>query len=479
MAEITVFRDVDTIVAFDPQSGGHVYRHGGDVAFDETGLLCVGERFEGQAAVELSGKSRMVMPGLIDIHCHSHDEPLAKGIFEDVGTPGLWGQAMYEYSHVIDGGPDARAACLTVMLGDLMRSGATTILDIAGAADAWIDIFAASGARGYLAPGFRQAEWLVHDSHRLDFVWNDAAGREAFAQALDFVDRARAHPSGHLDGVIAPSQVETCRPDLLVDSAEEARRRGMRITIHAAQTMAEHEELLRRTGLTAVQYLDGLGVLGDDVILGHCIFADHHSWTRNRTRNDLVTLAERGTSVAHCPVTFARSGMALETLGGYRRAGVNVAIGTDSYPFNMLDEMRQALICSRLASGSVFDLSTSDVFEAATLAGARALGRSDIGRLSVGSKADLLVIDLDAPSMRPVYDPLRNLLHCAAERAIERVYVDGHMVVDCGKPTGIDYDGAVREMQSLQDWACARAGLHDPRGRRIGELAPKTLPVLR
>ncbi|MCA0278050.1 MAG: amidohydrolase family protein, partial [Proteobacteria bacterium] len=233
-----------------------------------------------------------------------------------------------------------------------------------------------------------------------------------------------------------------------------------------------------RTGLTAVQYLDRLGVLGTDVILGHCIFADHHSWTRQRTQNDLVTLAERGTTVAHCPVTFARSGMALETLGAYRRAGVNVAIGTDSYPFNMLEEMRQALICSRLGGKSVFDLTTSDIFDAATLAGARALGRNDIGRLSVGAKADLVVIDLDTPSMRPVYDPLRSLLHCAAERAVERVYVDGQLTVDKGKPTQLDYDGAVREIQALQDWACARAGMNDPRSRSIGELAPKSLPVV-
>lgn len=477
MTEITVIRDVDTIIAYDTASDRQVYLHGGDVAFDATGLLCVGQCFEGHATTELSGKSRMVMPGLIDVHCHSHDEPLAKGIFEDVGTAALWGQAMYEYSGVMDGGEDARAACLTVMLGDLMRSGATTILDIAGAHDIWLDIAAQSGVRGYLAPGFRQADWIVHDSHRLDYEWNDTAGRDAFARALDFADRARAHPSGRLNGVVSPSQVETCRPDLLVEAAEEARKRGMRITIHAAQTMAEHEELLRRTGLTAVQYLDQLGVLGPDVILGHCIFADHHSWTRQRTSNDLRTLAERGTTVAHCPVTFARSGMALETVGGYRRAGVNVAIGTDSYPYNMLEEMRQALICSRLGGKSVFDLTTGDIFDAGTLAGARALGRTDIGRLSVGAKADLLLIDLDAPTMRPVYDPLRSLLHCAAERAVEQVYIDGRLTVDRGKPTQLDYDGAVREMQALQDWACARAGLLDSRRRGIGELAPKSLPV--
>ena len=216
MTEITVIRDVETIVAYDPAGDRQVYRHGGDVAFDETGLLCVGTRFEGQATTELSGKSRMVMPGLIDIHCHSHDEPLAKGIFEDAGTAALWGQAMYEFSGVIDGGEDARAACLTVMLGDLMRSGATTVLDIAGAHDIWLDIAAQSGVRGSLAPGFRQANWVVHASPRLDFEWDDKAGRDAFARALGVVERARAHPSGRLDGVISPSQVVTCRPDLLV-----------------------------------------------------------------------------------------------------------------------------------------------------------------------------------------------------------------------------------------------------------------------
>lgn len=93
--------------------------------------------------------------------------------------------------------------------------------------------------------------------------------------------------------------------------------------------MAEHEELLRRTGLTAPRYLDRIGVLGPDLIIGHGIFLDHHSWTRQRTADDLPLLAEWGAGVAHCPLTFARNGMTLQTLGRYRRAGVNIALGTD------------------------------------------------------------------------------------------------------------------------------------------------------
>jgi cytosine/adenosine deaminase-related metal-dependent hydrolase len=241
--------------------------------------------------------------------------------------------------------------------------------------------------------------------------------------------------------------------------------------------MAEHEELLRRTGETAPAFLERLGVLGPDLILGHCIFLDHHSWTRHRVGEDLDRLARSGTSVAHCPVTFARSGMTLESLGGYRRAGVNVGIGTDSYPFNMIEEMREALICSRIAGKSVFDLDTAGVFSAATLGGATALGRRDLGRLCPGAKADLTLVDLSHPAMQPVHDPLRNLLHCAAERAVRDVYVDGQPVVGNGRVLNLDYGGAVRELQDAQKRACRIAETSIPKGRTLDALAPLSLPT--
>ncbi|MFK0274712.1 amidohydrolase family protein [Ensifer sp. NPDC090286] len=474
--EIHVIRKAHTLVAFDRELNGHVYLNDGDVAYDDGGFVHVGGHYDGPFASESSGLDRMIMPGFVNVHCHSGEEPISKGIFEDMGTAALWGNALYEYSNLLEIDDDAIEASLTVMVGDLMRSGVTTLLDIAGPHASWLPTLAKSGARAFVAPGFREAQWHVEDSHRLDFRWDKARGREAFARALEVVDTANAHPSGRLGGVVAPSQIETCSPELLQDAVAAARERGMPITIHAAQTMTEHEELLRRHGLTAVQYLEKLGLLGKDLILGHCIFVDSHSWTRQRTEIDLRLLADRQTTVAHCPVTFSRSGMALESVGRYRRAGVNVALGTDSYPFNMLEEMRQAMICARLSGKSVFDVSTGDILEAATTAGARALGRDDIGRIAVGAKADFLVVDLKHHAMQPVYDPLRNLLHCAAERAIERVHVDGACVVSEGRPTSIDYDGALAKLQEAQDYACRKAAENDAKGRPIGTLAPLSLP---
>ncbi len=475
----TVVRNAAWVIAWDDDTSQHVYMQDADVAFSKAEILYVGPSYQGDADNEIAGSSIMVMPGLVNIHCHSGDEPIAKGLFEDVGTTALWGNALYEYSALIDADEDAKAACQTVMLSDLMRSGVTTHLDIASPAPKWLSLAADSGLRSYLAPGFREAQWRLAGSHRLDFEWNKARGRELYAEALAFVADARAHPSGRIDGVIAPSQIETCSEELIQDAVAEARSRGMRITIHAAQTMAEHEELLRRTGETAPVMLERMGILGPDLILGHCIFLDHHSWTRQRSRDDLTRLARSGTSIAHCPVTFARSGMTLESLGAYRRAGVNVGIGTDSYPFNMLEELREALICSRVSGRSVFDLDTGGLFSAATIGGAKALGRDDIGRLISGAKADLVLVDLSHPAMQPIHDPLRNLIHCAAERAIRDVYVDGQAVVKDRRVVKLDYDGAVRELQDAQKRACRRAEQDDPQGRSLSSLAPFSLPLAR
>lgn len=475
---IHVIRNVTTIVGYDENRQGHGYLSDGDVAYDANGFVQVGGRYDGVFADEMSGKDRMLLPGFVNVHCHSGEEPISKGVFEDEGTAALWGNALYEYSNLIEISDSAVEASLTVMLGDLMRSGVTTLVDIAGPHDSWLPTLAKSGVRAYAAPGFREAAWHVEDSRRLDLVWDKSRGREAFARALEVVDAARAHPSGRLGGIVSPSQVETCSADLLQAAAEAARARNVPITVHAAQTMAEHEELMRRTGLTAVQYLDSLGVLGEDLIIGHCIFVDGHSWTRQRTDTDLGLLAERRATVAHCPVTFSRSGMVLQSLGRYRRRGVNVALGTDSYPFNMLEEMRQAMICSRVAGGSVFDVGTADLFEAATLAGARGLGRSDIGRIAPGAKADFSIIDLKHAAMQPVYDPLRNLLHCAAERAVEAVYVDGSAVMRQGKPVHLDYDGALAELQEAQDFAIRHLQANDPAKRPSDSLARRSLPAM-
>src|SRR4028119_1555300 len=151
--EITVIRNAAWVIAWDESAARHVYRRDADVAFSAAGILHVGARYENPVHREIAGSSVMVMPGLVNIHCHSGDEPIAKGLFEDVGTAALWGNALYEYSALIDSDADAKAACQTIMLGDLMRSGVATHLDIASPHPRWLSLAARRGLRTALAAG--------------------------------------------------------------------------------------------------------------------------------------------------------------------------------------------------------------------------------------------------------------------------------------------------------------------------------------
>src|SRR6202046_2764902 len=225
--------------------------------------------------------------------------------------------------------------------------------------------------------------------------------------------------------MICPAQVDTCTEGLLRDAFSEANRRGVPYQTHGAQSLAEFHEIVRRHGKTPIEWLDSLGVLSPRTIIGHGIFLDHHPWTHWPETGDLEALARNGSTVAHCPTVFARR-------------GVNMGIGTDVYPHNMLDEMRLASYLGRVVSESPRSVSVSDIFNAATIGGARALGRDETGRLAAGAKADVVIVDCAHPAMRPCHDPLRSLVYSASDRAVAHVFVDGEQVVRDQKGVTID-----------------------------------------
>jgi cytosine/adenosine deaminase-related metal-dependent hydrolase len=232
--------------------------------------------------------------------------------------------------------------------------------------------------------------------------------------------------------------------------------------------------MTRRHGLTPVQWLDRLGYLGPRASIGHGIFLDHHPWLNWCTRTDMARLAETGTSVAHCPTVFSRRGVTLRDLGSYLAAGVNMGIGTDTYPHNMLEEMRAAGVLARVVAGTPRNVTTTQIFEAATLGGARALGRDDIGRIAVGAQSDLVMVDLAHPMMRPARDPLRSLVYAAAERAVRHVFVAGAQVVRDGRVLTMDYEAAAAGVEESQRRAMAKAPQLDWAGRSADEMAPPT-----
>src|SRR5690606_40583809 len=121
-----------------------------------------------------------------------------------------------------------------------------------------------------------------------------------------------------------------------------------------------------------------------------------------------------------------------------RRAGINLGIGTDTYPHNMIEEMRHVGYLARLMAQTPRATTTGDVFHAATVGGAQALGRTDIGRIAVGARADIVMVDMTHHLMRPSRDPVRGLVYAAADRAVRTGYIDGRRVGRKGEMEPLD-----------------------------------------
>jgi cytosine/adenosine deaminase-related metal-dependent hydrolase len=138
----------------------------------------------------------------------------------------------------------------------------------------------------------------------------------------------------------------------------------------------------------------------------------------------------------------------------------------------MLDEMRLAAHIARTQANSPRTLRTTDLFNAATIGGAIALGRDDIGRLAVGCKADFSLVDITHPMIRPAYDPIRSLIYAAGDRALKAVYVDGHKVVDDGEVLTINYRQAAEHLHEAQKRVIANVPKQDWAHRQAEKIAP-------
>jgi cytosine/adenosine deaminase-related metal-dependent hydrolase len=167
----------------------------------------------------------------------------------------------------------------------------------------------------------------------------------------------------------------------------------------------------------------------------------------------------------------------LEDFRRYRQAGVTMTLGTDTSPQNMWEEMRHAAIMARAAGRDSTACTAADVFNAATLGGAKALRRDDIGRIAVGARADLVLVDLGHPALAPGNDPIRTMVFNAAERPVKDVYVGGDQVVANGRVLTIAEAAMAQAMTAAQRRALEAYPGFDRAGRAAEEVAPPVFPM--
>jgi cytosine/adenosine deaminase-related metal-dependent hydrolase len=144
----------------------------------------------------------------------------------------------------------------------------------------------------------------------------------------------------------------------------------------------------------------------------------------------------------------------------------------------MLDEMRLAAYIARTQAGTPRTLNSTDLFEAATIGGAQALGREDIGRLAANCRADIVLVDVTHPRMRPARDPVRSLIYAAGDRAVHTVIVDGQVVVADGKLLTMDYAAAAAALNEAQKRIIARAPGLDWDHRTVDQISPPSFPTV-
>ncbi|MEJ5152856.1 amidohydrolase family protein [Comamonas sp. MYb396] len=469
------FKNLDVLIAFDVTAQEHVYLHGQDLVVQGDRLIQVGGTFDGHADKTIDGGGLMAMPGLINMHTHPSSEPGNRGLLEELGSPRLGQSSLYEYMPIFRVGVEFAPFTTQVAVSEMLKSGVTTYVDMSLPRESWIDDVAATGIRAVLGPMYRSGAWQTRNGHSVDYTWDEPAGRKSFARALEIARKAREHDSGRLSSMLCPSQIDTCTEELLRDSRAAALEEGMRLQIHAAQSAVEFAEITRRHGRTPIEWLHDIGLLDEHLIIGHGIFLNDHPsvfWPQAR---DFQLLSESGAAVAHCPTVFARRGIALNTYGRYKDAGIRVGIGTDTFPHNILDEMRTAMYASRIMARDYTAAPTADIFASATTTAASMLGRSDIGRLEAGCKADFSLVDLGHAYMRPVREPLRSLLYSAGDRAIRDVYVGGQQVVRSGEVLTIDIEKALFEVERGQKVTLLNAPGNDYASRQVEQMSPRVL----
>jgi cytosine/adenosine deaminase-related metal-dependent hydrolase len=262
-ASTTVIRNAAWVIAWDEGRHSHVYRRDIDVAFAGDRITTVGRVPDGAtAAHEIDGRGLLVMPGLIDVHAHPSSEPMIKGLTDEVGSRRLYQSSLYEYLFLFRADAAGTRAAMEVALSELLQSGVTTLCDLSIDHEGWLDTLGQSGLRAYAAPMFRSGRWYTTNGHEVRYEWDAKAGEKAMEGALRTIERARQHPSGRLSGMVCPAQIDTCTPDLIRDAVAAARERRLTFQIHAAQSVVEFQEIMRRHGQTPIEWLHGLGGLG-------------------------------------------------------------------------------------------------------------------------------------------------------------------------------------------------------------------------
>ena len=417
----------------------------GAIAVRADTIVAIGARHElegeytSSETIDVTGK--LILPGFINGHTHV-PMTLFRGLHDDV-TLADW---LYKYifpaeaknvnEEFVRWGTRLAAA-------EQIRGGVTTFADMYYFEDAVAEETKAAGMRGVLG------ETLI------DFPAPDNKTRaEAFAYTEKFVKKWQGDPLIH--AAVAPHSIYTCSQKTLQDAAALARRYHSPILIHTAEMKKEWEDSEKQNGMSPVQYLEKIGLLGPDVVSAHCIFVDEA---------DRNTLARRQVGCVHNPSSNMMLASGVSPVPEMRAAGVAVGLGTDgpagsNNDLDLMEEMDLAAKLAKITKMNPLALNAKAVVEMATIDGARALHmEEEIGSLEPGKKADLIVIGLDEPNAVPMYDVYAQLAYALKGRDVDTSVIGGRVVMRNRKLLTVNQAEAIAKAREYRKTIATSLGL--------------------
>src|SRR5207253_367457 len=324
------------------------------------------------------------------------------------------------------------------------------------------------GSRAYLAPGYDCGRWVADESGRLIRVRNDALGREGLKTALAWIEKNDGAGNGRVRGILVPREVETSSLDVLQMTVRAADELKLPMATHAAYSVIEFYEVVKEHMKTPIELLDALGMLRPTLNIGHGNFISDNPNLNYSVHADLERMGRAAVSVSHCPINIVRRARTLDSWQSYREAGVNMCIGSDTYPRDMI------------MNHTYFAATAAEVFEAATLGGAISVGRDDLGRLAPGALADIVVIDLTGRNTLrygPVRDPVKGVVECGVGDDVDTVIVDGRIVMEGAVIPGVDFAKLRAQAQAAAEQIWDTLADWDPLGRTHEQACPWSYPT--
>lgn len=423
----------------------------GVVVYDGAEIIHVGRSYSGPVDQRIDARGKIVSPGFINTHCHAGTPISSEAYVIDTDQRLVFGNPNIPIAPVHSkigsrGLPDESfEAVARFTLCALLKSGCTTIVEMGAGRSTLVRLVGEMGIKAYLGAGYRSAETYTGDDGSYYMKdWDEERGLRGLDEAKKFAEEYDGSYDDRIRGILIPLQADNCTPRLLRETREAADEMNVRIATHASQRIYEFHEIIRRHRNTPIGFLDDVGLLGPDVLVGHALYVSGHYGTAYPGDSDIRILAETGASVATCPFVSARTSWALDSFGKYLKAGVNMTIGTDTWPLDIISEMRWASIIGKIMESDRSASSSMDVYDSATLRAARAVGRSDIGRLAKGAKADITIIDVSNFRYAPIADPVKSLVNAGTCDDVDTVIIDGRKIVEGGEVVGVDEE-AVRE----------------------------------